>query len=346
MFEDTPDMFVRPSYTSSLPERVLRYFIHGIAFFFATLFAVFLFAFLVAGLTLIAALVGLVLSFGIYFVVIGALNSFISEFLWDTEVPGGWGRYFGHGLLLFILLLLGRTPLWTLEMFFINLPQPIYGTYLGIQFVLQSTINGYVAGKTIAILYGIEVKEEAAEPATEIDHIIIPPQQEGALAIRIGRTFIHGIPFVIFVYFLGIPIDFIIESLPPVALLFGLGFYGFLVLSVAGFLNTTLLRFVWAVEIPTDLGRYFGQGLLLVPLLIMVHVPFWLTEGLLLNMLPLVFWSFLGIVFWPLHGLVLATRTGLLLLASGYVARNVITLLYESVSASENPDQQDYTKDL
>ncbi|TFG08655.1 hypothetical protein EU538_06775, partial [Candidatus Thorarchaeota archaeon] len=115
MFEDTPDMFVRPSHMKSLPERILRYFIHGIAFFFVTLFAVFLFVFLAVGMTLIGALIGLVLSFVVYFIIIGSLNSLISGLLWDVEVPGGWGRCFGHGLFLLVFLLIGRIPLWALE---------------------------------------------------------------------------------------------------------------------------------------------------------------------------------------------------------------------------------------
>ena len=65
----------------------------------------------------------------------------------------GWGRYFGHGLFLLVFLLIGRIPLWVVEMFLLNQPQAVYGPYLGIQFVLQSMINGYIARKTISILY-------------------------------------------------------------------------------------------------------------------------------------------------------------------------------------------------
>ena len=134
-----------------LPSRLLKYFIHGLAF--SLLYAIlaiiwiFIFAFLVMIGALLGSLVGVLLGFILGFLVlfffVGGLNTFLTRWIWSTSIRSDWPSLLIHGLGLFFALLFASLPMF----FLIGIP---YSLVLSVAlFVPYSLIDGFIA-KNIA----------------------------------------------------------------------------------------------------------------------------------------------------------------------------------------------------
>jgi len=129
-----------------------KYFVHGILFLLSYFAMIFLWAFFFAALIMVGLFLGLILGFVVLFFFIGGLNSFLTSIIWSVQVKTRWMSLLGHGLVLFIALLLVNLP-----HIFVTLAVPNLFVWLVVM-VLYAFIDGYVA-KKVAMWWKREPEE-------------------------------------------------------------------------------------------------------------------------------------------------------------------------------------------
>ncbi|TFG08654.1 hypothetical protein EU538_06770 [Candidatus Thorarchaeota archaeon] len=165
MIEDAP----RPAPASNgktTPRTILKYFLHGIVYsvfmFFASVMLVVVASFLIV----IGSLIGLILGFAMIFMTIGCLNAGIAGLIWDLDVSSGWQSCLGHGLLLFVLLLIAHVPFLILEALYTGMTVEVAVILLMAEILLMAIVDGYV-GKSVATFFSGDTRSETVFRTTQ-----------------------------------------------------------------------------------------------------------------------------------------------------------------------------------
>lgn len=140
----------------SWPSKLVRYFLHGIAFsiLFLLLGIVWIFIFVI--LVGVGFIIGFVIGFIVLFLFMGGLNTLLTDFIWATTVESGWKTLLIHGLGLFFILLIVGIPSYLLTR-----SSPSLATSIAV-FVIYSFVDGFIA-KNVAFLW----EEESAYGRSE-----------------------------------------------------------------------------------------------------------------------------------------------------------------------------------
>ncbi len=88
-------------------------------------------------------IIGLIIGVGLLFLIVGYVNSFITDLLWFSVRTSFWSTMF-HGFVLFVVLLI-------VGVIFVSIPNTAFpGMYTQVTtFIGETFLNG-LAGKTIA----------------------------------------------------------------------------------------------------------------------------------------------------------------------------------------------------
>ena len=121
----------------------LKYLIHGITFSILFLILVIIWAFIFAFLVTIGFILGFIIGIGLLFLIVGYINSFLTDLLWFPVKTSFWSTLF-HGFALFIVLLI----VGVIFVLIPNMAFPSITTRI-ITFIVETFLNG-LAGKTIA----------------------------------------------------------------------------------------------------------------------------------------------------------------------------------------------------
>jgi predicted lysophospholipase L1 biosynthesis ABC-type transport system permease subunit len=132
---------------------LVRYFLHGIAF--SVLFSLLAigWVFILAFLTVIGYIIGLMLGLIVLFLIIGGLNAFLTDFVWSIPVRSDWKGLLSHGSVLFWVLLVAGIP-----QYLVTLAAPSIVTSI-VMFVVYAFIDGYVA-KNVGKMWESEEEQE------------------------------------------------------------------------------------------------------------------------------------------------------------------------------------------
>jgi hypothetical protein len=130
---------------SNTRRRIARYFVHGILWSIAFTFVVLVWISIFVGLLFMGYIawwffiLALVVGFPLLFLLIGLVNSAITNIVWGREVNLGLISNLIHGFVLFIALLIAQIPGSLINGF---LPNPV--TVVAV-FILYCFIDGFVA---------------------------------------------------------------------------------------------------------------------------------------------------------------------------------------------------------
>jgi len=122
-----------------------KYFLHGILFSILGLVLVFLWAVLLIVLVVIGLFIGLIIGLLVLFFIVGGLNSFLTNIIWNMPVKTDWKSLLTHGFILSILLLVVHVP-----SMIVSLAAPSIATTI-VLFVIYAFIDGLVAKRTAAL---------------------------------------------------------------------------------------------------------------------------------------------------------------------------------------------------
>jgi ribosomal protein L37AE/L43A len=86
-------------------EKIVRFFVHGIAFSVLLFVLEFLWVFSSVFLVAIGSFLGLIIGILLLFLIVGAVNSVVSRFVWGFSMKDSAVSIFFHGLVLFLILL-------------------------------------------------------------------------------------------------------------------------------------------------------------------------------------------------------------------------------------------------
>jgi hypothetical protein len=123
-----------------------RYFLHGILYSIVALGLVFVLSFVIVGLVVVGLWIGLIIGFILLFLVIGGINVFLMNVLWNISVESNLLSLFLHGLSLAVAFLVVSIPV-----FIINVFVPSVATTI-VLFIVYCFIDGYVA-KNVATVW-------------------------------------------------------------------------------------------------------------------------------------------------------------------------------------------------
>jgi hypothetical protein len=135
----------------SWPSKLVRYFLHGIAFSTLLLLLAFVWVFILAILTMLGFIIGFIIGFIVLFFFIGGLNTLLTDFIWSTTVRSSWVILFIHGVGLFFILLILTLPSYLLTRSLPSLATSIF------VFVAYAFVDGFIA-KNLAFVW----KEETS----------------------------------------------------------------------------------------------------------------------------------------------------------------------------------------
>ena len=122
-------------------KNLAKYFVHGIAFSLLFTILAIIWAFILLILVSLGWFIGLIIGLGILMLIIGGLNSFLTDLLWFPVKKSFWS-ILGHGIILFIVLLI-------VNGIFVIAPTLIFpgiATTI-IVFIVGSFMDGFVAKK-------------------------------------------------------------------------------------------------------------------------------------------------------------------------------------------------------
>ena len=118
-----------------------KYFVHGILFSAMFLVTVFVWAFIFVLLVIGGAFIGLILGFIVLFYIIGEINAFLADLIWDIPVTTDWKSLLLHGFALFFVLTIAQIP-----SFLVNFIMPSLATTI-VLFIVYCFIDGFIAKK-------------------------------------------------------------------------------------------------------------------------------------------------------------------------------------------------------
>jgi hypothetical protein len=147
----------------SLPSRLLRYFVHGVAFSILFLFLAFVWIFIFTFLIVFGSIIGFIIGFVLLFFVTGGLNTFLTRWIWSADIRSGWLSLLIHGLGLFFALLIASIPSLLLIGTSYSLTLSI------VLFVPYALLDGFIA-KHVAFAF----REDSAPLFSETN---IPPKE-------------------------------------------------------------------------------------------------------------------------------------------------------------------------
>ena len=146
-----------------LEHPMLRYLGHG--FFFSILgFALaFILVPLLVFLILIGYVIGLIIGILIAFFMYGAINSYLMDKIWDTQMNWSWKALLPHGFVLWLALLVVGIPWWIIEYFSADQPLTAIVPIAIIFFIIYCFVDGYI-GKSIGSHWeGEDILEDTRE---------------------------------------------------------------------------------------------------------------------------------------------------------------------------------------
>lgn len=124
-------------------KNLVKYFIHGLGFSIIYLVLAIGWAFILVLLVGLGYIIGLIIGLGLLFLIVGYLNSFITDLLWFPVRTSFWSTLF-HGFALFIVLVIvGIIFVWIPNTAFPSIYTQV------VTFIGETFLNG-LAGKTIA----------------------------------------------------------------------------------------------------------------------------------------------------------------------------------------------------
>ncbi|MGD0977902.1 MAG: hypothetical protein ABR962_02045 [Candidatus Bathyarchaeia archaeon] len=133
----------------SFGSSLARFFLHGIAFSVLLALSTIVWAFVAASLVIIGftvglmlgVLIGLILGFILFLFIAGGLNILLTEFVWKVSIRQNWKAILGHGLVLFVVLVLIGIP-----SIIINFLVPSWVTII-VVYIAYCFVDGFVAKK-------------------------------------------------------------------------------------------------------------------------------------------------------------------------------------------------------
>lgn len=132
-----------------------KYFLHGLIFSLLLLGLEIVWAFLLVFLVLTGYIVGFILGFIVLFFIIGGLNAVLTQSIWDTYIKQNWKSLLGHGIVLFIALIVAAIPSLLVRYAYSNFIVEVF------VFFIYCFIDGYIAKQV-----GFAFEEERDEDET------------------------------------------------------------------------------------------------------------------------------------------------------------------------------------
>ncbi len=145
-----------------------KYFVHGIAFSLLFLLLGIAWIFILVILVRLGFIIGLIIGFGLLFLIVGFLNSIITVYLW-FDVKMSFLDLFFHGLALFVILLIVNGISVTLP----SLVFPGIATS-AVTFIIASFLDGFAA-KEVAGRWRQEHKKSVPKAKSKFYPTIICP---------------------------------------------------------------------------------------------------------------------------------------------------------------------------
>lgn len=136
----------------------VKYFAHGLLFLALFLLLNFVWAFIWAVLMMVGAFIGVVIGFLILLLIVGGLNSFLTDKLWFPVITS-WKTLLFHGFVLLVALVVADFMLSALYNRF--LPSSIATRVF--LFIITTVVNGYLA-KNVARLCEEKEEQRLAKP--------------------------------------------------------------------------------------------------------------------------------------------------------------------------------------
>jgi hypothetical protein len=123
---------------------LIKYFSHGILFSGIFLILGIVWAIILAILVSVGLFIGFIIGVIVLFFIIGGINVFLTDYIWNISVKEDWKSLLAHGFLLFILLLLVNIPSIIIRLIDKSLVTSI------VLFLIYCFIDGYIS-KTVAL---------------------------------------------------------------------------------------------------------------------------------------------------------------------------------------------------
>ncbi|MFX1482246.1 MAG: hypothetical protein ACFFCP_03550 [Promethearchaeota archaeon] len=149
MLGDRQQIISRRHVSSGL-DTIGKYLIHGFIFSFMMIAAEIVLAAILVMLIIFASVLGFFIWFGLVFLAWGWVNGMLCSWLWDFDVKQHWTNLVGHGLVLFLVLLIVGIPVTAILPFVTTGISP--AIYIPVRLASLSVFDGII-GKAIGEMF-------------------------------------------------------------------------------------------------------------------------------------------------------------------------------------------------
>jgi len=120
----------------------LKYFLHGVSFSLLMLVLGLAWAILFVILAAVGFIIGLIIGLVVLFILVGGLNSFLTDMIWGIPIKTDWKSLLAHGFALILVLLVAEIPSFLVTSFVPGL------AITAVLFIIYAFIDGFI-GKNV-----------------------------------------------------------------------------------------------------------------------------------------------------------------------------------------------------
>lgn len=131
----------------------LKYFLHGVSFSLFMLVLGLVWVVLLLMLAAVGFIIGLIIGLVVLFILVGGLNSFLTDMIWGIPIKTDWKSLLAHGFALIFVLLIAGIPGFLVTMFVPGL------VTTALRFIIYAFIDGFL-GKNVGGYWEEEYGED------------------------------------------------------------------------------------------------------------------------------------------------------------------------------------------
>jgi hypothetical protein len=178
MVSDTSDSASKQEEPSLDLDMVSRYFAHGFVFYCLMVVSNFILVLMLLVIVLMLSLAGIIVWFGVAFLVWGYVNGLLCDWIWHFKVRVHWMSLVGQGFVMFIILLVSEAPVLVL-----GIGLGMTGVPLVVPLAFEITAYSFlygVVGKAVGIRF-VEpeegLKAELAKEEVQVGKLFFSPHE-------------------------------------------------------------------------------------------------------------------------------------------------------------------------
>lgn len=134
----------------------LKYFLHGVSFSLLMLVLGLVWVLLLMVLVGVGLIIGLIIGLVVLFILVGGLNSYLTDMIWGIPIKTDWNSLLAHGFALIVAMFIAEIPAFLVTSYVPGLATT------AVLFIIYAFIDGFL-GKNVGAYWEDMYEEGVGE---------------------------------------------------------------------------------------------------------------------------------------------------------------------------------------